>query len=116
MKTIYGSTVCAAMHNEGSRVRCPEKQQTVTNTASEREDNSAADVQCQFRDKIKPFVAFSNVTNENAGDESCKLLADCIRGVNEDFPLVRELLESVSMEQKQVLVNFFLNWYIFQEI
>ena len=73
-------------------------------------------MKCQFRDKIKPFVACSNVTKKNAGDESCKLLADCIGGVNEDFPLVRELLEPVSMEQKQVLVKFFLNWYFFQEI
>jgi hypothetical protein len=56
-------------------------------------------------------VAYSIAIYESTDVTDIAQLAVFIRGVNEDFQLVMELLELVPMKgKKQVLMNIFLNW------
>jgi hypothetical protein len=71
----------------------------------------AGDIQCQLEEKCLDFVAYSTAIDESTDVADTVQLAVCIRGVNEDFQLVVELLELVPMKGKTSADEFsFLNW------
>jgi hypothetical protein len=53
-------------------------------------------------------VAYSIAIEESTDIKDDVQFAGFIRGVNEDFHLMEELLELVPMKQKEMLVKFFL--------
>jgi hypothetical protein len=87
-------------------ILCPEKQhlfKTISlsaNTAADRVNDLAGDIQCQFKEKCKDFVVYSISIDESTDVADIAQLAVCIRGVNEDFQFVVELLELVPIKGK----------------
>lgn len=65
-------------------------------------------MQCQLKETSKYFVAYSIAIEERTDIKDDVQFAGFIRGVNEDFHLMEELLELVPMKQKEMLVKFFL--------
>jgi hypothetical protein len=63
-----------------------------------RRTDLTKNILCQLREKRKDFVASLIATNENTDVTDIAQLAVFIRGVNEDFQLVVELLDLVPME------------------
>jgi hypothetical protein len=70
------------------------------NTVADRVNDLAGDIQCQLKEKCKDFEAYSTAIDESTDVTDTVQLAVCIRGVNEDFQLVVELLELVPMKGK----------------
>jgi hypothetical protein len=56
--------------------------------------------QCQLKEKCKDSVVYSIAIEESTDVTDIAQLAVCIRGVNEDFQLVVELLEMIPMKGK----------------
>jgi hypothetical protein len=66
------------------------------------------DMRCQLKETSKSFVAYSIATDKSTDINDNIRFAGFIRGANEDFHLMDELLELVPMIQKEVPVKFFL--------
>jgi hypothetical protein len=85
---------------------CPEKEQlfkTISlsaNTVADRVNDLAGNIQCQFIEKCTDFVAYSIAIDESTDVTDIAQLPVFIRGVNEEFQLVVELLELVPMKGK----------------
>jgi hypothetical protein len=56
------------------------------------------DIQCQHKETSKNSVAYSVAVDENTDDKDTVHFAGFIRDVKEDFQLVEELLELVTMK------------------
>jgi glycerol-3-phosphate dehydrogenase len=67
---------------------------------AERVNDLAGDIQCQLEGKCKNVVAYSIATDESTDIKDIAQLAVFVRGINEDFELVEELLELVPMKGK----------------
>jgi hypothetical protein len=91
---------------EAAEMLCPEKEHLFettslsANTIADRVNDLAGDIQCQLKEKCKDVVAYSIAIDESTDVTDIAQLAVCIRGVNEDFQLVMELLELVLMKGK----------------
>jgi hypothetical protein len=57
-------------------------------------------IQCQLKEQYKDSAAYSDAIDENTDITDIIQLAVFIRGVNEDFQIVKELLELVPMKRK----------------
>jgi hypothetical protein len=68
------------------------------NTVADHVNDLARDVQCQLKAKCKDFVTYSIAIDESTDDTDIAQLPVFIRGVNEGFQLVVELLELVPMK------------------
>jgi hypothetical protein len=66
------------------------------------------DMQRQLKETSTNFVTYSIVSDESTDIKDTVQFAGFIRGVNEDFQLMEELLELVPMKQKEMLMKFFL--------
>jgi len=67
-------------------------------------------MQCQLKETSKYFVAYSIAIEESTDIKDDVQFTGFIRGVNEDFQLMEELLQLVPIKQKEMLVKFFLKW------
>jgi hypothetical protein len=67
---------------------------------AERGKDLAGYVQCLLKKKCKNFVAYSIAIDESTNVKVIAQLAVFVRGVNEDFELVEELLELVPIKRK----------------
>jgi hypothetical protein len=65
-------------------------------------------MQCQLKETSKNFVTYSIARDDNTDIKGTVGFSCFIRGVNEDFQLMEELLELVPLKQKEMLVQFFL--------
>jgi hypothetical protein len=89
---------------KAAEILCPEKQhlfKTISlsaNTVADRVNYLAGCIQCQLKDRCKDFVEYSVEIYENTDVTDIAQLAVLIRGVNEDFQLVVELLKLVPMK------------------
>jgi hypothetical protein len=77
---------------------------------TERVNDLAGDIQCQLKEKCKNFVAYSTAIDENTDVKNIAQLAVFVRGVNEAFELVEELLELVPTKGKTGADEIFLNF------
>jgi transposase-like protein len=98
---------------KAAEILCPEKQQLFknislsTNTLAERVKDLAGGIQCQLKEKRRNCVAYSIAIDESTDVKVIAQLAVFVRGVNEDFELVEELLELVPMKGKTGAVEIF---------
>jgi hypothetical protein len=102
---------------KAAEILCPENISLSANTVAERVNDSAGDIQCLLKEKCKHFVAYSIATDKSTDVKDIAHLAVFVRGVNDNFELVDELLELVPRKGKtgadeifSQLVNF-LNKY-----
>jgi hypothetical protein len=92
---------------KAAEILCPEKDhifKTISlsaNTVANRVNDLAGYIQCQIKEKCKDFVAYSIATDESTDVTDIAQLAYFIRGLNEDFQLVVELVELVPMKAKR---------------
>jgi hypothetical protein len=92
---------------KAAEILCPEKHhlfKTISlsaNTVADRVNDLAGYKQCQIKEKCKDFVAYSIAIDESTDVTNIAQLAIFIRGVNEDFQLVVELVDLVPMKGKR---------------
>jgi hypothetical protein len=98
---------------KAAEILCPKKQQLFKNislsakTVAKCVNDLAGDIQCQLKEKCKNFVAYSIAIDESTDVKDIAQLVVFVRGVNEDFELVEELLELVPMKGKTVADEIF---------
>lgn len=87
------------MSNEVCGVVCLDKKQAFANicltryTMASRVDELACDLQIQFKEKAKDFVAYSLAIDESADGTDTAQLSVFVRGVDAQFSVTEELLD-----------------------
>ena len=83
---------------------CPEKRQAFANislsrnTVADRINELSENLNCQLKEKVAKFVAFSVASDESTDVSDIAQLAVYIRGVDENMQVTEELVELVPMK------------------
>jgi hypothetical protein len=70
----------------------------------------AADIQSQLKEKCEDYVAYSIAKDERTDINKCHAALVFIRGVNEGFQRVEELIQLVSIKGRTDYAKIFMNW------